>query len=153
MAWSSEQISTYQIHNNKMLEEVNATLRPDKNLSGKVGVFLPGQAGDLMTAMGVLKYRDQIFGNKEIIWYANQPNCDCLKYSPISEVRPWPWAGNGLPEGVPDFWPLLMNENNRLNKDLAKNYELTTDIDDGYFPAPLCCRRKKTRMGLSKLFT
>jgi hypothetical protein len=136
MAWTEEEIAQHQIKNKQVLDEINATLQPDKNLSGKVGVFLPGQNGDLMTAMSVLKYRDQVFGNKEIIWFANMPNADALRYAPISEVRPWPWAGNGLPDGTPDFYPLLCDENNRLNKELAKKYELTADLDDGYFPAP-----------------
>lgn len=137
MAWSSQEVSEFQKQNNKMLAEINATLRPDKNLSGKVGIFIQGQAGDLMTAMSVLEYRDQIFGNKEIIWFANMPNADCLRYAPISEVRPWPWPGNGLPSDAPgDFYPILCDENNRLNKTLSKNYELTADLDDGYFPAP-----------------
>lgn len=146
MAWTEEQISTYQIHNKQMLAEVNATLRPDENLSdtNKVGIFLPGQAGDLMTAMSVLQYRNQIFGNAKIIWYANQPNCDCLKYAPISEVRPWPWAGNGLPEGCPDFWPMLMNkEDNQLNNNLKYNFNLTKDLTDGYFPAPYMLEPQK----------
>lgn len=136
MGWSNEEISKFQMENKNALAEVNATLRPDDGLSGKVGIFLPGQAGDLMTAMSVLHYREEIFGKKEIIWFANNPNADALKYAPISEVRPWPWAGNGLPEGCPDFWPLLCDGNNRLNLELAKQYELTADLDDGYFPAP-----------------
>ncbi len=136
MAWTEEEILNHQIKNKQVLAEINATLQPDQNLSGKVGIFLQGQNGDLMTAMSVLRYRTQIFGNKEIIWFANMPNADALRYAPISEVRPWPWAGNGLPEGTPDFYPLLCDENNRLNKELAKQYDLTADLDDGYFPAP-----------------
>lgn len=134
MAWSNEEISQFQIDNNKALSEINATLQPDKDLSGKVGVFAPGQMGDLMTVMSILKYRKEFFGNKQIIWFANSPNAEALKYAPLSEVRPWPWAGNGLPEGTPDFFPMLCNENNKLNLELAKDYELTKDLDEGYFP-------------------
>lgn len=137
MAWSEQEVSEFQKQNNKMLAEINATLRPDANLSGKCGVFVQGQAGDLMTAMSVLKYREQVFGNKQIIWFANMPNCDCLRYAPISEVRPWPWPGNGLsPDSPGDFYPILCDENNKLNLALAKNYELTSDLDSGWFPAP-----------------
>lgn len=136
MAWSNEEISQFQIDNSKALAEINATLMPDIGLNGKVGIFAPGQMGDLMSCMGVLKYRKEIFPGKEIIWFANSPNADCLRYAPISEVRPWPWAGNGLPEGTPDFYPLLCDENNRLNKELAKQYELTADLEDGFFPTP-----------------
>lgn len=135
--WSNEEISQFQIDNNRALAEINATLQPDKGLSGKVGIFIPGQMGDLMTAMSVLKYRNEVFPGKEIVWFANFPNAEALKYAPISEIRPWPWPGNGLPKDHPgDLWPVLCNENNRLNLDLAKNYELTADLDDGWFPAP-----------------
>ena|SRR3990167_114993 len=136
MSWTEKEVGAFQSVNNKMLAEINATLRPDENLKGKVGVFLHGQLGDLATAMSVLKYRREIFGDKEIIWFANYPNADLLRYAPISEVRPWVWAGNGLPEGTPDFYPLLCNENNRLDLVKSKEYELTADLDDGYFPAP-----------------
>ena len=134
MEWTKEQIISFQMHNKIDLAKINATLQPDKNLSGKVGIFAPGQNGDLITAMSVLKYREQIFGNKGIIWFANAPNAEALCYSPISEVRPWPWANNGLPENSPDFYPLLCDENNRLNKSLAKDYKLTADLDEGFFP-------------------
>lgn len=137
MAWTSEETYSFQIQNNKMLEEINSTLLPDPGIkTGKVGVFLFGQVGDLATAMSVLKYRNELWPNKEIIWYANFPNADLLRYSPVSEVRPWLWAGNGLPAGCPDYYPLLSNENNRLNRELASKYEGTKDLEDGYFPAP-----------------
>lgn len=136
MPWTEKEISDFQIINKKTLQEVNATLRPDNNLSGKIGIGLPGQAGDLMTGMSILKYRKEIFAGKEIVWFAHQANADCLKYSPISEVRPWPWANNGLPAGTPDLYPLVCDENNRLNKEVAKYYEMVADLEEMYFPAP-----------------
>lgn len=137
MSWTKEMITDYQKQNKLGLEEINESLRPDnKPTNGKIGIFIPGQNGDLMTAMSVLKYRNVLWSDKEIIWFCNMPNADALKYSPVNEVRPWPWAGNGLPIGTPDFYPLLCLNNNRLNKDFAKQYELTSDLDDGYFPAP-----------------
>src|SRR3990167_9017152 len=136
MTWSKDEVTVYQTENNIKLKEINESLRPDTNLSGKVAVFCAGQIGDLATIMSVLKYRDEVFGKKEIIFFTNWPNADLLRYAPISEVRPWPWAGNGLPEGTPDFWPLLCNEHNRLDVVKAKQYELTADLEDGYFPAP-----------------
>lgn len=100
MSWTETETMTWRETNDKMLAEVNATLRPDSiKGSGKVGIFLHGQVGDLATAMSVLKYRKELWGDKEIIWFANWPNADLLKYAPIDEVRMWPWAGNGLPEG------------------------------------------------------
>lgn len=137
MSWTNEEVSKFQTENNLRLAEINASLKPDGvKGSGKIGIFCQGQIGDLATCMSVLKYRKELWGDKEIIWYANWPNADLLRYAPIDEVRPWPWAGNGLPEGSPDFYPLLCDENNRLKKDLAKQYDLTKDLEDGYFPAP-----------------
>jgi len=137
MSWTEKEVTEFQSTNNKMLADINATLRPDSiKGSGKIGIFCPGQVGDLATAMSVLKYRKELWGDKEIVWFVNFPNADLLRYAPIDEVRPWPWAGNGLPEGTPDFYPMLCNSGNRLNKELAKKYELTADLEDGYFPAP-----------------
>lgn len=137
MAWSNEELTKFQDENNLKLKEINESLRPDSGeKTGKIGIFCFGQVGDLATAMSVLKYRNELWPNKEIIWYANWPNADLLRYAPISEVRPWLWAGNGLPEGSHDYWPMLCDSNNRLNKELAKNYEGTADLEDGYFPAP-----------------
>lgn len=136
MPWTEEETKKFQMDNAEHLAEINKTLRPDKNLSGKIGIFCPGQAGDTGVVTGILNYRDIVFPGKEIIWYINHPNADLLRYAPISEVRPWPWAGNGLPANTPDFYPLLCDENNRLNKELAKQYELTNDLEDGWFPTP-----------------
>ncbi len=137
MTWSTQEVSKFQLENNRTLAEINDTLRPDKDLGdGKIGIFLFGQVGDLATAMSVLAYRKELWPGKKIIWFANAPNADLLKYAPISEVRPWPWAGNGLPEGTPDFYPLLCNGDNHLDLEKASKYDLTKDLDNGYFPAP-----------------
>lgn len=137
MSWTENEVNTWRQTNDKMLAEINATLRPDESATGgKIGIFLHGQVGDLATAMSVLKYRNELWPGKQIIWFANWPNADLLRYAPISEVRMWPWAGNGLPEGTPDFYPMLCDERNRLNIIKAKEFELTADLEDGYFPAP-----------------
>lgn len=137
MTWTNEEVYSFKKLNDANLAEINASLRPDENLTGgKIGIFLHGQVGDLTTAMSVLKYRQELWPNKQIVWFANWPNADLLRYAPISEVRMWPWAGNGLPDGTPDFYPLLCDSNNRLNLDKAKEFELTADLEDGYFPAP-----------------
>lgn len=137
MTWTESEVWSWREVNDAKLSEINATLRPDGvKGSGKIGIFLAGQVGDLATAMSVLKYRKELWGDKEIIWYANFPNADLLKYAPIDEVRMWPWAGNGLEEGTPDFYPLLCDSNNRLDIVKAKEYSLTSDLEDGYFPAP-----------------
>jgi hypothetical protein len=136
MSWSDTEVKTWRQTNDEKLAEINATLKPDTGKNGKIGIFLFGQVGDLATAMSVLKYRHELWPDKEIVWFTNWPNADLLRYAPISEVRMWPWAGNGLPEGTPDFYPLLCDSNNGLNKESAKHYELTEDLEDGYFPAP-----------------
>ena len=137
MSWTQTEVTDFQKTNNKALSEINATLRPDKGVkTGKIGIFCHGQVGDLATVMSVLAYREELWPNKEIVWFANSPNADLLRYAPISEVRPWPWAGNGLPEGTPDFYPLLCNGDNHLDLEKAKEYELTADLENGYFPAP-----------------
>ena len=135
-SWTKDETKEYQKMNDELLKELNATLRPPAGKkTGKIGIFLFGQAGDLATATGVLKYIDVLFPNKEIIWYANLPNADALRYSNVSEVRAWLWAGNGLPIGCPDYYPLLC-VNNRLNMELKSQYPGTYDLEDGYFPAP-----------------
>lgn len=137
MSWTNEETAKFQSENNQKLAEINATLRPDSvKGSGKIGIFLAGQVGDLATAMSVLYYRKELWGDKEIIWYCNFPNADLLRYAPIDEVRPWLWAGNGLPEGCPDYYPMLCNAENRLDTVKAKQFPSTADLEDGYFPAP-----------------
>lgn len=126
--------------NRQLLKDITDSLRPDTGVkTGKVGIFVDGQYGDLLTVMSCLKYRDQLFAGKEIIWYVNQPHADLLKFAPISEVRPYPWAGNGLPAGQENFYPFLCDfSNNRLNGK-EKDFELTADLDDGHFPATWAC--------------
>lgn len=111
---------------------------------GKVGIFLPGLAGDLCSAASVLKYREQLWPDKEIIWFANEPFADCLKHNIISEIRPWPngWLGtkeeSALARGITAWedWSILKTNTNHLDQKLKYNFELTKDLDIGYFPTP-----------------
>lgn len=135
MSWTEEETKSWREVNDRKLAEINATLKPESiKGAGKIGIFLHGQVGDLATAMSILKHRRYILS--EIIWFANWPNADLLRYAPIDEVRMWPWAGNGLPEGTPDFYPLLATPEGKLNLEKAKEFELTADLTQGYFPAP-----------------
>ena len=138
MAWTQKMVDEWQIKNKMSLEEINATLQPPKlpDDAPRIGIFLFGQAGDLMEAMGILRYADDLFPNKKLIWFANHPNNDALKYSCVNEVRKWAWAGNGLPSGCPDYDKFLCTSDNRLNLELASQYSDTADLSDGYFPAP-----------------
>ena len=136
-SWTETETKNYGIMNDEELKKLNLTLRPSKGIkTGKVGCFLFGQSGDLMEAMGVLKYIDVLFPNKEIVWFANFPNADALRYSNVSEVRRWPWAGYHLPDGCPDYDKILCNSENKLDLEKAKDFPDTADLEDGYFPAP-----------------
>src|ERR1700722_8893806 len=100
------------IDNEIKLTEINNTLISDKNTGGKIGIFLPGQNGDIMTAMSILKYRDIIFPNKQIIWFCNFPNADAFKFGPICEVRTYEWESLEV-----DPYTQLKTSNNKLNQD------------------------------------
>ncbi len=136
-SWTIKETEKYGIMNDELIKELNQTLTPSTGeKTGKIGCFLFGQAGDLITATSVLKYIDVLFPNKEIIWFANFPNADALKYSNVSEVRRWPWSGNHLPVGCPDYDKFLCNSENQLKLDIAKDFEDTKDLQNGFFPAP-----------------
>jgi len=113
------------IHNEKQLSIINRTLQRDK-----IGIFLNTGAGDILTAMSVLQYKEELWGNADIIWYCNMPNADLFKYSLVSEVRPYPWEGIE----VDPFTQLC--KNNRLDQIRKGEFEITADLKDGYFPAP-----------------
>jgi hypothetical protein len=119
------------ITNKLDLAKINATLTPDQNTGGKIGIFLPGKNGDIITAMSVLKYRDTIFPNKKIIWFCNYPNADAFKFSPISEVRTYEWEHISV-----DPYTQLKNSYNKLNQERKLDFDLTKDLEDAYFPAP-----------------
>lgn len=123
--------------NDEALIELNKTLQPTKrDKPYSLGVFCPGQVGDLAQVMGIIKYLEVLYPQYKIIFFTNLPNADLLRYAPIDEVRPWPWAGNGLPAGEPDHFPYLCNPlNNTLNLELAKTREDTKDLTIGLFPA------------------
>jgi hypothetical protein len=109
-------------------------------MKSKIGIFLPGLNGDIMSAMSVLKYRDILWPDKDIVWFCNMPMADALKFNIVSEIRPWPngWCGWGKEQGVvlQEDWNVLKTETNHLNQDLKQQFELTHDLDEGYFPAP-----------------
>lgn len=148
MAWSPEEVSEFQKQNNKALAEINATLIPPDKTKGNIGIFAFGQNGDAMTCSSVLKYKNELWPDKNIIWFCNYPIADFLRFSKeVNQVRPWPWAGNGLPEGTPDYWPMLTTDNNRLHQSLKLNYPDTADIEEGYFPCPFMLPPQK-RHGL-----
>lgn len=114
-----------------------------------IGVFLHGQQGDIMSAMSCLKYRQQLWGDAKIVWYADRNNFDLFKFQDI-EVREFP-RGFGYPEMVVEEnkklieagkepvwedWQPLVDWDNHMNVALKNNYPSLAGIDFGYFPAP-----------------
>lgn len=118
-------------------------------MSKTVGIFCAGQRGDIMTAMSVLKYRNELWGDAKIVWYADEMYFDLFKHQNI-EVREFP-RGFGYPEmvfaenqklvkdgkePVWEDWKPLVTEDNHMDIEPKKNYPSLADIDFGYFPAP-----------------
>lgn len=118
-------------------------------MSKTIAIFCHGQKGDAMTAMSVLRYRKELWGDAKIVWYADEDNFDLFEYQDI-EVRKFP-RGFGHPEMVIDEniklveagkepiwenWKPLVDENNHMDIELKKDYPSLDDIDYGYFPAP-----------------
>lgn len=119
----------------------------------KIGVVLPFQNGDLITGTSVLRYKDTLWPDCDIVWFCNEPHSDALKYQDI-EIRYFPhgWGilendFNGIyrdrvlkdkMEGRPEWedWSILMNEQNRLKPELKNRFKSFSDLHDVYFPAP-----------------
>lgn len=114
---------------------------------GKIGIFLPSGNGDIMTAMSVLKYKDIVWPNKDIVWFCDGTSSnwgdgpvgseviqgskyqDVLKYNDaISEIRHWPHGWRDAAFKDPS--------NNHLNQSRKHLFELAKDLEQGYFPAP-----------------
>ena len=115
---------------------------------GKIGIFLPGRNGDIMQAMSVLKYKDVLWPDKDVIWFCgNTPFRDVLNHNDaISEIRHWPegWklaercvlenltaASKGEPLWA-DF-SVLLDSNNRLDQGRKHMFDSTKDLDEGFF--------------------
>lgn len=101
----------------------------DVLVTGKIGIFAPIQHGDLMTVTSVLHYRHLLWPDKEVVWFANEPHADALRYGDV-EVRPC------LPEWVLGTTLGLKNEHNRLCQQRKQAFALIQDLEDGFFPVP-----------------
>lgn len=118
-------------------------------MSKHVAVFAGGQRGDVMSAMSVLKYRNELWGyDHKITWFINPENRDLLAYHNNIELIDFP-RGYGYPEMVieennkliaeckepiwHDFKPFV-DWDNRLNIALKNSYPLLAKYDVGYFP-------------------
>lgn len=106
---------------------------------GKVGIFAPSQIGDIITAMSVLRYKDELWPGKDIVWFCDDlpllyggSRYDVFKHSPISELRPW---------SAYNYMSLKVNSGvgpgmNRLDLNSIKAIPSVADLDVGYFPTP-----------------
>lgn len=92
----------------------------------KIGIFLPGGHGDIMSAMSVLKYKDTLWPGAEIQWFCSPVESDVLKFAPV-EIKIWE-----------DFTQLIVNNNrdNAKYSDLKNSFPSVRDLDREYFPAP-----------------
>lgn len=95
-------------------------------MKNKVGIFLPGANGDIMTAMSVLKYKDEVWPDSDIIWYCNEEFWDLFKHGPVSEIRRWDNSFNDI----------MMTSDFKLDLEKKNELESTSDLTEGYFPAP-----------------
>src|SRR5271156_6325814 len=87
-----------------------------------------------MSAMSVLKYKDVLWPDKDIVWFCGLDSHqggsmyrDVLKHNDaVSEIRIWEdFITYGLCDG-----------NNRLDSAHKHKFESTKDLEGGYFPAP-----------------
>lgn len=92
---------------------------------GKIGILLPGAHGDIMSAMSVLKYKDDLWPNKDVVWFCSPPQSEVLKFAPV-EIRIWE-----------DFSQLIMNKYDRNHYlQIRNNFDSLKDLEKEYLPAP-----------------
>lgn len=109
----------------------------------KVAIFAPAQVGDIITTTAVFKYRDLIWPDSDIVWFTDN-HTDALKFSPVSEIRPF---------SAYDYRSLKVNSGvgpgmNRLDLNAVKSIPSLADIDVGYFPLPWMLERVEQRQGI-----
>jgi len=96
---------------------------------GKVGIFAPHAYGDTILVTSLLKYREELWPDKDIVWFASPSSYDALKYSPgISEIRPHQDYHYG-----PDVRIGLSSGQLSPNRTKFKD---TADLDLGYYLTP-----------------
>jgi hypothetical protein len=93
----------------------------------KIGIFLPGGHGDIMSAMSVLKYKDVLWPGAEIQWFCSPVESEVLKFAPV-EIKLWE-----------DFTELIRVNQGRDNfkyNDVKDKFPNVKGLDKEYFPAP-----------------
>lgn len=105
---------------------------------GKIGIFCPEQHGDMGLSTSVLKYKDILWPEKDIVWFCNLAEhkatyLDMLKFNDaISEIRDWPKYS------TMEHFRSCIDPNGQLVLNTRADFESTKDLDNGYFPAPWC---------------
>ena len=97
-----------------------------------------------MTAMSVFKYRDQIWPDKDIVWFCEERHSDALKFSSVSEIRPYLDEYNNTLRACSGIGP----GKNRLDLEKAKHFPATADLEVGYFPLPWMLNSPSEREGI-----
>lgn len=134
-------------------------------MSKKINVLiaLPGQQGDILSAMSVLRpeIRESLWGaDHQITWLCSRPAyVDLFKYSDVT-VSHFP-EGWGLPERVELEnsklqsgelpWAdlsLLKDSKNHLDQKIKHTSQYTKDFDLGYFPGPWQVSTTEQRAGI-----
>ena len=97
-----------------------------------IGIFAPGAAGDLLVSTGVLPHRHLLWPkDARIIWFVQGQFADLLKHNHmIDEQREWSGFNNLA----------LRTADNRLDQARKRDYEKTSDLDEGYFSVPWLAR-------------
>lgn len=105
---------------------------------GKIGIFAPEQHGDVALATCVLKHKDTLWPDKDIIWFGHLAEhkatyFDMLKYNDaIAEIRDWPKF-----KTMEDFRACI-DPNGQLILNRMADFDEMKDLSGGYFPVPWC---------------
>jgi hypothetical protein len=93
----------------------------------KIGIFVDGANGDIGLSTSVLKYKDMVWPDTDVVWFCNPSYLDMLKYNDrISEIRSW----------SQENFSLLSNGTGYLLEDQKSISNDFQDLDIGYFSAP-----------------
>lgn len=105
---------------------------------GKIGILAPEQHGDMALSTCGLKYKDILWPEKDIVWFANlaphkSTYLDMLKFNDaIVEIRDWPKFT------TMDHFRACIDTNGHFIGERKGDFESTKDLDYAYFPAPWC---------------
>jgi len=106
----------------------------------KIGIFLPGLHGDIMTATSALKYKHVLWSDTDIIWFCNEPHSDAFKFNnDIAEIRQSNWE---------ELSSLKDDNTNKILQHKKYDFQYTQDLDEGYFPAPWMVSTLEQRHGI-----